>query len=95
MTEESADGWVKLKLVYEEKSCGFKKKFKKQQEQQDVCELSINSDKICEGITSHFVVLGFNMPVVAAKKKFGWMLAKLFREKTCMYVVITLHEMSK
>lgn len=41
---------------------------------------------------SHFVVLAFNMPVVAAKKKFGWMLGKLFREKTCMCVVITLHE---
>lgn len=38
------------------------------------------------------MVLGIIMPVVAAKKKFGWMLHRLFREKTCMYVVITLHE---
>lgn len=38
------------------------------------------------------MVLAFNMPVVAAKKKFGWMLGKLFREKTCVCVVITLHE---
>lgn len=38
------------------------------------------------------MVLGFNMRVVAAKKKFGWMLEKLFREKTCMYVAIMLHD---